>query len=226
MTGNLKYAVVTGASRGIGLEFTRQLLTHFNVCAVARHPEGTELVEVNKNSEGRLKILALDLEDSDAPTKLRAALEAWPKIDLLINNAGILHQGFSNQELSQSFQVNAIALILILNELKDLLQKSTKPKAVHISSQMGSIRDNLSGGYYAYRASKAALNMLVKSVAIDEPWLISTVLHPGWVKTRMGGNGALITASDSVHAMLELIDGLEKSDSGKFLTYQGELLSW
>jgi NAD(P)-dependent dehydrogenase (short-subunit alcohol dehydrogenase family) len=227
MKSAVQYALVTGASRGIGLEFTRQLLSDgYRVLAVARNPEASELAQLKLQHADQLMLLTADLEDPNAPEMIRNALASWPRLDLLINNAGILLREEKQQDLLRSFQVNAIAPWLLVKALKAALQKSPAPKAIQISSQMGSIADNLSGGHYAYRSSKAALNMLVKSLAMDERWLIAVVMHPGWVQTRMGGEGATISTATSVRGMLKIIHGLQASDSGSFLNYNGATLAW
>ncbi|NDD90968.1 SDR family NAD(P)-dependent oxidoreductase [bacterium] len=106
------------------------------------------------------------------------------------------------------------------------LKKSREPRAVFLTSMMGSIADNTSAGSVAYRSSKTALNMMVRCLSIAEPWLTCALLHPGWVKTRMGGPEALITTEESVRGMLQVLSELKPKSSGAFLDYEGDPLPW
>lgn len=220
--------VITGASRGIGLEFTRQLVSKGNhLLVTARAPEeAPELLRLLKGFANNLEILPLDVREEGAPERLAQAAQRFSKIDLLINNAGIYPQGEARDDFVEGFLVNSIAPYLITRALLPALKKSANPKAVFITSLMGSIEDNTSGGSCAYRSSKAALNMIVRCLSMDEPWLTTALLHPGWVQTRMGGPEALIRAEVSVRGMLRVVNQLEKGSLGAFVDYEGEKLPW
>jgi len=126
----------------------------------------------------------------------------------------------------QSYQINTIAPFLMTKELLPLLKKSKAAKAVHVTSKMGSIDDNTSGGYYGYRSSKSALNMINKSLSIDNPWLSTIVIHPGWVKTDMGGSGAAVEVADSASGIWKVINNLTTKDSGQFFDFTGKKINW
>jgi NAD(P)-dependent dehydrogenase (short-subunit alcohol dehydrogenase family) len=222
------HVVITGTSRGIGLELTRLALAGQNtVLAVAREPEKSKELKALRAEHGdRLQILAVELTDPEAPAKIHSAVKHWPAVDLLINNAGIMREKIATKDFLDSFHVNAVVPFQVTQTLLPQLRKSRSPKAVHITSQMGSIDDNSSGGYYAYRASKAALNMINKSLSIDNEWLNSTVMHPGWVKTDMGGSAAPTAPSESAAGLWRVISGLKTEDSGAFFDFRGKRLAW
>lgn len=220
--------VITGASRGIGLELTRQLLEGgAHVLAVARQPKQSRgLLELANLFGERLRPVQADFIDGSATARVTQALEGWSRVDILINNAGILRQGITVDDFAQSFQVNTITPFLMTKALVPWLKKSAQPKVAQVTSLMGSISDNGSGGYYAYRASKAALNMLNKSLSLDLNWLTAIVVHPGWVKTDMGGAGAPVEPSDSARGILKVIAGCDRAQTGKFFSYNGNELPW
>jgi NAD(P)-dependent dehydrogenase (short-subunit alcohol dehydrogenase family) len=220
--------VITGTSRGIGLELAAQALKKgHRVLAVARKPdESAELKALKTQYSSELELAAVDVTQAEASERIAHAAAAWPCVDVLINNAGVYRQGDSREDLLASFETNTIAPFLITRALFPQLRKSSQPKAIQITSLMGSIGDNGSGGAYAYRASKAALNMLTKCIAVDEPWLIAAVVHPGWVQTRMGGSGAPTPVQESASGIWRVIEGLAKQDSGAFVDYEGERLPW
>lgn len=216
--------VITGASRGIGLSLTELALKkRHRVLAVARSAT-PELESLSKDKN--LFVLHLDLSTPDSHLKIREALEPWPCVDVLVNNAGVLLEDSSREEFERSFLINATVPFFITRALLDKLRKSEKPLSVQITSQMGSIEDNSSGGYYSYRSSKAALNMIFKSFSVDEPWLTSLQVHPGWVQTRMGGSGAPIPPHQSAKGIWELIDKSTPEFNGAFLNYLGHSLPW
>ena len=154
-----------------------------------------------------------------------------PAVDLLINNAGILKSDGPFERLDfesvlESFKVNTLGPMRLAKALLPLLSQSPKPIIVNITSQMGSIDDNKSGGYYSYRISKTALNMFNKSFSLDHPQITSVVVHPGWVQTRMGGAGATITPEVSVRGLFNLVKNLDRKSSGRFFNHRGEELPW
>ncbi len=228
--------LITGANRGIGLEFSRQYAASgWNVLACTRHPEtSTQLNGLAAKYPGRIQIWRLDVEDHAEIGKLSSAL-ADESIDLLINNAGVYSdndtKGFSHtdyDEWARVFRINTMAPVKMAEAFAAQVSRSNMKSIVSMSSIMGSVSDNSSGGSYLYRSSKAALNMVVKSLAIDlkAVGIISVVFHPGWVRTDMGGPNASITAEQSVSGMRQVIDDLRLSDSGKFLDYAGREIPW
>lgn len=221
------YIVITGASRGIGLELTRLALSdEHNVLAIARKPEeSTELMKL-RSDYPKCEILKVDILEADAHQTIRDAIESWPKVDVVINNAGIYEKDLSIADFEKTFLTNTIKPFFITKALFDKLKKSERPLSLQISSQMGSLEDNKSGGSYSYRASKSALNMLFKSLSIDEKWLISLLVHPGWVQTRMGGSSAPLSVEDSASGIWNLIKKAKPSQSGNFISYRGDSILW
>lgn len=221
-------ALITGANRGIGLEFAKQLKAEgYQVIGTARKP--AKAVDL-KNTGAR--VMQLDVTDSASVSALAAALKGQP-IDLLINNAGVSgHDAPSFKEtdfdkIAFTFDVNSIGPMRVTQALLDNVLMSKQKRVVHISSIMGSIEKNW-GGAYGYRASKTALNMLNSSLAkeIGKQGVTSVVLHPGWVKTDMGGASAQVETVDSVAGLVTVIGGLKLADNGRFMDYQGEELPW
>lgn len=221
------YVVITGTSRGIGLELTKHALSKgHHVMAIARHPEASQQLMELQKSHSKLEVMALDLLDKEAHNLIAKSVGHWPQVDVLINNAGIYEKDHSIEEFEKSFLTNSIKPFFISRALLPLLKKSKHPVSLQITSMMGSIGDNSSGGSYSYRASKAALNMIYKSLSIDEKWLISLLVHPGWVQTSMGGESAPVTLQDSANGIWKLIEESTLSQSGSFVTYKGQALEW
>ena len=137
-------------------------------------------------------------------------------------------ESFDDQALFDSFDVNTIGPMRVTRALLPALENADEPQIVNVTSKMGSIDDNGSGGSYAYRASKAALNMVTRSMAADleSKGIVAFVIHPGWVQTRMGGENALIDTETSVDNMLETIDGADQSISGTFQEWDGGEIPW
>lgn len=221
------YVVITGTSRGIGLELTKVALSKgHHVLAIARQPQAShDLIELQKNNKF-LEIFALDLLDKDAHDQIAKRVSHWPQVDVLINNAGIYEKDVNISDFEKSFLTNSIKPFFITRALIPQFKNSKRPLSVQITSMMGSIEDNTSGGSYSYRASKSALNMIYKSLSVDEKWLISLLVHPGWVQTSMGGSAAPVTVGDSALGIWKLIDEASLSHSGSFVTYKGEALPW
>ncbi len=226
--------VITGANRGIGLEFCRQYLGRGEtVDAAARRPdEAKELQALAASSGGRLRIHACDVQD-DASVKAFAASVAEGPVDLLINNAGVMGEMQSLEALDLSdvqntFDVNALGPIRVTRALLPLLQKAKGAKVAHITSKMGAVSDNTSGGAYGYRMSKAALNMASKSMAVDfaDTGLTFIVVNPGWVQTDMGGGNAPTPVEESVGNLIRVFDRVGLKDSGKFFNHTGEEVSF
>jgi len=231
----LKTVLITGANRGIGLEHVRRFAGRgIHVFATARAPaKATELIEVAEASSGLVTVLPYDAADPGAPALIKAAVGSTP-IDLLFANAGIMGDktlalgSVDVEEVLQLVRINALAPLKLAEALTDNVASSTSKLIAFQSSQMGSISDNSSGGYYAYRVSKAALNMIAKGVANDlkSRGVIVLALHPGWVKTRMGSQIAPVTLDQCVLGQQSLFDRLTVADSGRFYNYDGKQLGW
>lgn len=219
------YIVITGASRGIGLELTRQGLEKgHKILAVVRKP--SDELKALKNKHNDLFFCEADLSHPDAPAKVLQSCEQFPCVDVLINNAGIYMENDSREDFMNSFMINSVAPYFLTMELKNKLKLSKRPVSAQITSMMGSIGDNSSGGAYSYRSSKAALNMIFKSVSVDLNWLTVLQFHPGWVQTRMGGANAPVTPEVSAKGLWKLIDDATLSGSGTFMDFQGKKISW
>lgn len=217
--------LVTGANRGLGLEFARQYAADgWDVVATARRPgEAKELGEI----EG-VDVMTLDVADKGSIGFFVDALGDRP-IDLFISNAGVYgSRDLDRQAWLDTFAVNAIAPTLLATRLKPNVARSDQKKMAVITSKMGSIADNTSGGSIVYRSSKAAVNAAWKSLAIDfrGDGIAVALLHPGWVQTDMGGPDALIDPPTSIAGMREVLDTLSIETSGRFVAYDGEEIGW
>jgi NAD(P)-dependent dehydrogenase (short-subunit alcohol dehydrogenase family) len=222
--------MITGANRGLGLEFAREYAAEgWTVIATCRDPaSASELKDAGKTIE----VHGLDVADFPAINRLAETLKGRA-IDVLINNAGVIGTERRLGELDgerwlATLRVNSVAPILVAQAFLPNLKAGAAKKAAFLTSLMGSIADNTSGGYYDYRSSKAALNASVKSFAIDtaQEGITAVVLHPGWVKTDMGGANAPIARASSVGSMRKLIARLKPSDSGRFFNFDGKELPW
>ncbi len=232
----MKTALITGANRGIGLEFCRQYAADgWRVLACSRHPEKSDaLVKLVVQYPERIKIQALDVADQGQIERLGQVLGS-ESIDLLINNAGIYpdsdKNGFGHtdyQEWIRAFRINTIAPLKMVETFAAQIARSRQKCIVTITSKMGSIADNSGGGNYIYRSSKAAVNMVMRTLAVDlkATGITAVVFHPGWVKTDMGGPNAMISAEHSVSEMRQMISRLTLADTGKFFGYDGEEIPW
>ena len=229
--------VVTGASRGLGLEFVRQFLEQgCHVHALLRKPRGSkDLQRLLKEQPDALAAAACNVADEGSVEKAAAAVrERWRSVDLLINNAGVVGDRSDSlrkldpDEAREAFDINALGPILMTRHLLPLLEKGTNPKVINVTSLMGSMADNDSGGWWAYRMSKAALNMATVNMAheLHDASIATMVIHPGWVSTDMGGRMAPLRAADSVAGMIKVIDGLRLRNSGCFKDHTGAALPW
>lgn len=227
--------LVTGANRGLGIEFARQYgADGWKVYAACRAPaEASALQDLAAASGGRIEVMALDVRDT-ASARAAAAKLAGVAIDLLLNNAGV---GSPKGQKLGSLDYAAWQRVLDTNTLGPMrvteaflgnVEQGSQKKVVTITSKMGSIDDNGSGGSYAYRSSKTAVNMVVKSLSIDlaDRGITCVVVHPGWVRTDMGGPSGLISPEQSIAGIRKLIAGLAPADSGKFFNYDGDPISW
>lgn len=229
-------AVITGTNRGIGLEFARRYLeAGWKVIAFNRNGSPA-LVELSTNP-----LLTIIHGDLICEEDLSMMVEKMgdESVDLLINNAGIMggatfrsenhpSQGlfdFDRNEWRAVMEINVFTPVELIARLRTRLAGGAR--LVTISSSMGSTADNSYGGWYAYRASKAAVNSVMKSVSLElGDAVIAVALHPGWVQTDMGGADADIDVATSVDGMVEVIQGLTQEDSGSFLAFDGRKLPY
>lgn len=226
--------LVTGANRGLGLELARQSLERGNrVFAASRHP-GDPLAALAEKWGERLVRVPLDVTDESSLARaIDLVREHTERLDVLVNNAGVMprHEQPGNltaATLLETFHVNSVAPILVAQACLPLLERAERPRIINVTSELGSLNRKHTGGFYAYCASKAALNMLSQALAFDlEPrGIIVIALHPGWVQTDMGGARAPLTAQESVQGILRLVDGLTRGESGRFLSWQDEVIPW
>jgi len=232
-------SLVTGANRGLGLEFVRQLLARGDrVVATCRHPgKATALNTLVGEHPGRLHMLPLDVADPRAIAELVRELllldndDASDRIDLLVNGAGVLHSGerfgkVTAINLEDSFRTNAMGPFLLAQALAPRLADGAR--VANITSQLGSIANTTRFGTPSYDISKAAQNMATAllAAALRERGIVVVALHPGWVQTDMGGAGATVTPEQSVSGLLRVIGGLKQADSGRFLDWRGQSLPW
>jgi NAD(P)-dependent dehydrogenase (short-subunit alcohol dehydrogenase family) len=224
--------LVTGANRGIGLEFARQYHgAGWRVIATARDPEAAKDL---KALGAGVRIVPLDVTRPESVAALAASLQGEP-IDLLINNAG---QGvgfrirpladLDMDEFERVMQVNALGPVRVTQALLPNLKAGKGKTIVGLSSVLGSITANRQGGFYGYRESKAALDMFLRSLAAElgPDGFICIALNPGWVKTDMGGPDAQLAPEESVSGMRKVLEGLKPGDSGKFWSYDGTNIPW
>ncbi len=221
-------ALITGANRGIGLELARLMAARGDVViGTARQPsEATELAALG------VTVVRLDVLEPSSIEALGVAMAGRP-IDVLVNNAGVSSESKSlasctGEELARVFATNATGPALVAKAVKASLEASSKRLIVNISSQLGSIRNNTGGSSYGYRASKAALNMLTACMAneLRPQGFTCVTMHPGWVRTRMGGAQAPLLGPDAASRILARIDGFSPADSGTFVDLDGRSLPW
>ncbi len=232
----MKTTLITGANRGIGLEFCRQYAADgWRVLACSRNPENSDaLNKLAAENPELIKVHALDVADHLQIDSLAQVL-AGESIDLLINNAGIYpdsdKSGFGHTDYAEwmkAFRINTMAPLKMAEAFAAQIARGGQKTIVTITSKMGSIADNSGGGSYLYRSSKAAANMVVKTLAIDlKPLGVTAVVfHPGWVKTDMGGPNAMVSPEQSVSGIRKVIGGLSAEDSGIFFGYDGQVIPW
>lgn len=228
-----KTVVVTGANRGIGLALVKHLLKQGAVVyAGARHPEqAQDLRALDAEYGDALLVVSLDVQQQDSIAAFAKTLGA-SALDILINNAGVnLDKGRGVKDLpaevlAQTFDANTLGPYRMVQTCLPALHRAPQPVVANISSVMGSIAENESGGHIAYRVSKTATNMLTKCIALEDDKLIALTLHPGWVKTRMGGDSAQIDVDTAAAGLLDVIIGATPKDSGNYFRYSGERVPW
>jgi NAD(P)-dependent dehydrogenase (short-subunit alcohol dehydrogenase family) len=227
--------LITGTNRGIGLEMVRYSMERgWRVFACCRNPQQAEsLLKLAKLAPERISVHIADMDELATLQALAYELRN-ESIDILINNAGVYgsdRNSFGNVDIAgwqRTFKINSIAPLKLAEALCEQVARSDKKTIACLSSKMGSMTDNGSGGSYIYRSSKAALNAVVKSMSIDlRPQEIKVVaLHPGWVKTDMGGPNAEISTQESVSRMFEHLLSLTMADSGRFIDIDGSDIPW
>ena len=220
----MKHVVISGANRGIGFELAR----HYQ-------SEGWRVTGVCRETSSELEMVAeqviegIDVTSKESVDRLVEALRGQT-IDLLINNAGLLQDetlgSIDFDSLRIQMEVNAFAPLRVSEALLPNLKSGSK--IANITSRMGSIADNDSGGRYGYRASKAAFNAFGRSLAVDlkERGIAVAQLHPGFVKTRMVNFGGLISPEESAAGLANMIESLDLENSGSFWHSNGEELPW
>lgn len=226
----MKTVLITGANRGIGLSLVKNYLAQgWQVHATYRSEKSSQdLLELEGDN---LTCHPLDVTDYQGLSEFANAL---PALDVLINNAGYYGPkgyGFGNTDIDEwrkVLEINTIAPLKLVEALFPNLQRGQLKKIACLSSKVGSMTENTSGGGYIYRSSKAALNSVVKSLSNDLSSQDFTVLalHPGWVQTEMGGPNALIDTQTSAAGLVEVIESADLSRSGEFINYDGTALPW
>ena len=223
--------LITGANRGLGLEFAKQYAADgWRVIATCRDPlKAQGLAPL----QGNVEVHTLDISDNAQIQALAKTLKKEP-IDVLLNNAGIYGPkpvklgGVDYAIWADVMRINAMAPLKVSECFLDHIVAGNLKRIVTISSRMGSMGENGAGGSYIYRSSKAALNAVMKSLSVDlvARGISVTVLHPGWVRTDMGGPSGLIDADESVTGMRRVIDGLSMDVTGRFYNYDGSEIPW
>ena len=229
--------LITGANRGIGLGLCRECLSQgWTVHATCRQPEKSRhllALQHDKKYTSQLSVYPLDVRNSEQLESLQAALGNSP-VDVLVNNAGVHAKkasqfGHCDEDTwEEAVAVNLLAPMKMMECFVDNVADSEMKIIANLSSKMGSMTDNSSGGSYAYRATKAALNAVTVSAAHDLKYrdIIVMVLHPGWVRTDMGGSQGELSVEQASTMLLKLIQRASMSDSGKFLDIDGTEIPW
>ena len=226
--------LITGTTRGIGLELARQFLdAGSDVFATARNPESDALQSLKAAHGDQLQLLALDVTNSAQIAEVAATLAGQP-LNLLINNAGLFRsrsddaESLSHETWLQEFHVNAIAPFMVTRALRENLAAADDALVAMISSKMGSMSDNTSGGAYSYRSSKAALNAVTVCLSSDlaDDGTRVVALHPGWVRTDMGGSNAPVDAPTSASGLKKVMLGIDTAQNGGFFDYTGAPIPW
>ena len=229
----MKTVLITGANRGLGLEFCRQYVqAGWQVIACCRQPqESNGLIKLTTDYD-TIRVMSLDVSDHQQIDSLSAEFK-HTVIDVLISNAGVYgdQHGFGEldyQVWRDTLETNVLSAMKLAEAFTQHLASSQQGIFVAISSLMGSMADNGSGGSYLYRSSKAALNAVMKSLSFDFARQGTGVLifHPGWVRTDMGGPNGLIEVDESISGMRRVIEQFELSQTGCFIKYDGTAMPW
>ncbi len=226
--------LITGANRGIGLELTRCFIQDdWRVFACCRNPEQSDELHALAAKNNKLSIHRLEVTNRAQIAELAEALSG-EVIDILFNNAGIFgpeKQGFGETDRDgwlETFHVNCIAPMMISEAFVEMVARSKLRIIAAMGSVMGSIGENSSGSHYAYRTSKAALHMVIKGLSLDlaDRGIITVALHPGWVRTRMGGTDAPLGADVSAQGLKKVLLGLTVEESGCLIDSLGDKRVW
>lgn len=228
MNAHSRTVLITGATRGIGLELAKQLIARGDrVIGTARSDKGADALK-----QAGAKVVELDVSNSGSVAGLGGRL-GGEAVDLLINNAGVSSTSKSVASLDAAevqgvMFVNAIAPMLVVQSVLANLRSGKGKTICQITSQLGSIANNDGGSSYAYRASKAALNQMNRSLAAElkGEGFMCLAVHPGWVRTDMGGPNATLSVEDSARHILGTLDRAAPADSGGFFNYDGTRLPW
>lgn len=221
-----KTVVITGANRGLGLEFARQLhAAGANVIGTARRPEAADDLKALG-----VRVEQLDVTDPESVANLKAAIGDAP-VDALLNNAGIFPSRVGVEQADPAdyarvYDVNVIGPLRVTQALLPNLRAGERKLIMNMSSGLGSISSNGRGGSAGYRESKSALNMMTKSMAAEFDGFICIAMSPGWVRTDMGGPNANLSPEQSVSGMLGVLAAATVDDSGSYFTYDGQELGW
>jgi NAD(P)-dependent dehydrogenase (short-subunit alcohol dehydrogenase family) len=229
-------ALITGSSRGLGLEWVRQCAARgWRVFATCRNPDAAEDLRTLASQHPVVQLHRLDVAAPDQIADLARGL-ADETLDLLVNNAGVYFEHWGQDPIGridfdawqETFRVNTLGPMRVTEALLPCLTRAERPLVLAISSNMGSIAGIADPRDYAYRSSKAALNAAMHGLALElaERRIGVLLLHPGWVRTRMGGDSAALAPSESVVAMLALVDRFDLAQSGAFLRYDGTPVAW
>ena len=246
-SSQFKSVFITGCNRGIGFELVKQILNLStpprNIFATCRSIEIASELKNLAASNSNLHLIEFDVTDFQAIGHVVSEVEKnleGQGLNLVINNAGFMDSAKLNDVTAEGmidvFNTNVVAPLMLTKGLLPLLRRaasqsndqgSTKALVANMSSSLGSIA-NTKGGLYPYRTSKAALNMVTKSLSIDleKDGIMTVSLHPGWVQTDMGGSNAAVTTEQSVQGLLSVIASLDESKNGGFLSFSGEILPW
>jgi NAD(P)-dependent dehydrogenase (short-subunit alcohol dehydrogenase family) len=220
--------LITGANRGIGLELARQYAeAGWQVIGTARTPDAATSL-----AAAGAKIMQLDVTDQTSVERLAKELADQP-IDVLINNAGTQPLFWSLAEIdverfATALDVNTLGPVRVVRALLPNLRAGRSRKIINVSTNLSSIAGNTEGGFYGYRESKTALNMFTRSLAVElgPEGFICIVLHPGWVRTDMGGPDASLEVTESARGIRHVIDNLRPEDNGSLRTYDGKMMAW
>lgn len=228
--------LVTGAGRGLGLEMTRQLLeSGETVFACPRHVNSADLDSLSAKHPKSLQVVPMDVTDGlsirEAVHRVSAHTD---RLDVLINNAGVLHRGeptvdaLDPERLVEAYRINAVGPLRVTAAFLPLLQKGEGKRIVNVSTLMGSIEDDSSGGAYGYRMSKAALNIATKNLSIElaGDGFVVLAMHPGWVRTRLGGERAPLEVEPAARDLLRTALGAGPDRNGGFFGPGGDRLPW
>ncbi len=245
-----RIVLVTGASSGLGLALVEKLLSNDKcnrVFAGCRDVSKSVALEQMAACDPRLQLVQLDVTDNKSVTSAASEMASFGRLDLVINTVGILHQPNGLQpekrladirfdDLLLAYEVNAIGALRLATALEDLLTGSRTPRFVSLSARVGSISDNQSGGWYAYRASKAALNMLLRTLAIEwnrkMPLMSCVALHPGTVATELSApftrtaKHTVFNPDEAAGYLLDVIEQLVPEQNGGFYAWDGEEIPW